>query len=385
MPPITPRPPRIIPDLARGTRTVGIGDSIMRGLSSATEYGRKSWFDMGCLMSNQRILRWGNLGADGETTAQILARVDDVIALRPARCVVYGGTNDVIAQYSTATIMANLTALYRTLRGAGIEPIACTILPIYLPAFETTYRAAIQKLNANIAYYAQTNGMHLLDLYGASVDPTTGDFIDGYDTDGEHPHGTGAGVLGALMAEKLAPLYPEVYPWFSSCGTDASNFITNGLFLTDSNADGIADNWSKSGATPTASLVAESGVIVGNWQQLVWASPGQTVLQQNITRSNVGAIGDRIAFGGRVQYETSSGMWCYVTLSFYDATPTKISSLYPLNNWSEPITDGAFWMVTEIPANTNLIQIIIGNGATQTGTLRVGQLTLRNLTTLGVF
>lgn len=386
MPAITIRPPRILPDLARGNRTVGLGDSIMRGLGSSTEYGRRSWFEMGCIFSNQRIRFAGNLGADGETTSQIFARVPDVISLAPAKCVIYAGTNDVIGQVSQSTIWANLTAIYRQLRGVGIEPIACTILPIYLPGYETTYRSAIQQLNAWIAWYSEQNGMHCLDLYGAMVDPSTGDFVAGYDTDGEHPHGTGARVLGQLMATKLAPVYPEVRPWLTSVKTDTWNLITNGVFSGDTNEDGLADSWGRTGSgTGLTQTLEVDADIVGNWQKLVVTQEGQRLLQQSISASSAWSVGDRVAFMGRIKATLEAGsMWAYCTLSFLNAGGSTISSLWPINNWSLDIADGTFYLEGAIPSGCASMFLNIGSGSSGTGTVQVAQMTIRNLTKLGL-
>jgi lysophospholipase L1-like esterase len=387
----TPYPaPRTLSQVARGNDSVGIGDSIMRGLAGTNLYGRTSWFDMACLFSGQRIRRLANLGVDGETSAQVLARIGDVIALRPARCVVGVGTNDVIGGVSLTTTMANIRAICARLRAAGIEPILATILPIYLPAFETTYQTATSKLNWAIADYAAAQGLICLDLHSLVVDGVagTGDFVSGYDSDGEHLTPVGARVVGAKVANILAPTYPNVVPYLGQLKTDAANLLTNGIFSGDSNADGLADNWGTSGTgTPTYSLEAGTDGVVGNWQVLTYGSAGQNLLQRTINPSSSWAGGDVIEFSGRIRATIEAGgMWAYCTLSFYSAGPVEIGSakLKPIENWMSDIADGVFTMRTTIPANCVLMQLNAGNSPTGTGVLKFSQLTIRNLTKLGL-
>ena len=71
-------------------------------------------------------------GVDGETSAQVLARLErDVIGRHPKPdiCIVLAGVNDIQLGASSSSIVANLEATYRALLDAGVHPIALTIYP----------------------------------------------------------------------------------------------------------------------------------------------------------------------------------------------------------------------------------------------------------------
>jgi lysophospholipase L1-like esterase len=85
-------------------------------------------------------------GVGGQTSAQVLARLErDVLdrTPKPDTCIVLAGVNDIQAAAPAAEIIANLSAIYRRLLDAGVQPIALTIYPFgdnmsWTPAGELT-------------------------------------------------------------------------------------------------------------------------------------------------------------------------------------------------------------------------------------------------------
>ena len=71
-----------------------------------------------------------NLGVGSNTTTQMLARISTVDAYNPFRVIIWGGVNDVGAGTSSATIQANLQAMYDYCKVTkGYEVFAVTITP----------------------------------------------------------------------------------------------------------------------------------------------------------------------------------------------------------------------------------------------------------------
>jgi hypothetical protein len=133
------------------------------------------------------------------------------------------------------------------------------------------------------------------------IDPTTGGYLAGYDNgDGIHPNAAGRLAAGQVVYNTLAPLLPLGSVNTALFATaDSPNLLPNALFLVDSNADGVPDSWTKTGATITPSLVSGAGDgIRGNWLRIV--DTANTFGQVNPADISSGfAAGDRIAISCR--------------------------------------------------------------------------------------
>jgi lysophospholipase L1-like esterase len=121
---------RIPSDLSKGSRTIALGDSITYANSGASFFGGDSYFTQACALSGGRIRPLANAGVPGEELGQMLARVTtDVVAKRPPRVILVGGTNDVGHGVATATSMKHVREIAAILRGNGIDLTLATIPP----------------------------------------------------------------------------------------------------------------------------------------------------------------------------------------------------------------------------------------------------------------
>jgi lysophospholipase L1-like esterase len=126
--------------VAANTLVYAIGDSLV----GSEERPASPLFGLRRRLGNGADVR--ALGIGGETSAQVLARLDrDVIDQRPRPdiCIVLAGVNDIQAGASSTSIVANLEGIYRKLLDAGLQPVAMTIYPFgnhhnWTPAGEAT-------------------------------------------------------------------------------------------------------------------------------------------------------------------------------------------------------------------------------------------------------
>ncbi len=83
-----------------------------------------------------------NAGVSGETTKDGLARVDNVLAMRPAIVVVEFGGNDGLRGIPISDSRANLSAVVEKLKGSGVQvALAGITLP---PQYGTDYIQQVQ-------------------------------------------------------------------------------------------------------------------------------------------------------------------------------------------------------------------------------------------------
>lgn len=369
--------------LNRPNLVVSMGDSITSNSGTPPLQADRGYLTWASVLSNSRI-RWGQPYASGGFRSdQIRAtHLPQVIAAtpRPGWCVVLAGANDVMQNRALALITADLAAMYETLVANGTRPALCTILPI--DAATSAQRAVIAALNTFIARYAQDHGLPLIDLYAAVVDTATGNFRPGLASDGTHPTASGAKVMGQAIADVLAPLVtPSVTPLATDNGGHGL-LLANPLMLTDSNSDGLPDNWSKIGTDAhTVSLVPGGSEAIGNWLQLDKTAGTGAVLLRSPAMTVT--PGDRILVGFRAKAENlAGGGKVMVTVGKVTAPTTYI--LAPIYTWSIGFGTGSF--VNEaipVPAGLTSIQVE-AQVLSGTGRLSLGQLTLRNLTALGL-
>ena len=265
--------------LQRPAPTIVIcGDSITnQNTQTSATFGAhlaKGYWTQAQIMLEQRFELLSNAGVSGNTTAQVLARIDtDVIALRPQYCFLIAGTNDAGQDVPSATTVANYASILGKLQGAGIVPIIGTMTPRGFSGMTQARLLSMMEGNTWLQTYAtRTPGVFLVDLYRAMLDysdiNTTSQgepvaaWVDGAKL---HPTAAGAVQMGYAIARQLDAVIPKLPRRlqlnYNGVNGDSSNLIRNGMFMAGSpgtlglNATGtVAQNW-------TAGAVA--GAIAG--------------------------------------------------------------------------------------------------------------------------
>lgn len=374
-----------IPRLAPGAMVLlaVMGDS----LSSAQSADSNKAWGWANLLSHGSLVRSGtgwSAGVGGNTTAQMVARLNDVLLLdpKPHICIVQGGTNDALTAVPLATTTANLVTMYNAIEAAGIEPVVCLIPP------SDTQPARVNQINSWIATYAMMRGMRCLDNYTPAADPD-GTWRSGYSSDGTHPNATGAKPMGVAGAATLATGRSIEALLAGKSGTDTTNLILNGLFTGDTNADGLANDWTltAAGANVAPTLEAGTGNVLGNWQIVskTLAAAGNNYINPAATITTGFAAGDLMLFCGRVRFTNTDGNH-WLDLRVHDTPNVAVNPI--MFQWFGELAtdDGAiFSQLFRVPAGTTAFSPrALGRTTNGTGSFAVAQMTLRNLTALGV-
>lgn len=380
---VLPLPPkRVASQLLRPYRFAVLGDSTSGAnsgeSSESSKYYGMDWPTILSLTSKGRFQLAFTKSVSGASTATILGNLSSVIgsAAKPDICFVLGGANDADGTPTLAESKANLQAIYTGLIAAGIQPIALTQTP------HDTYASNTQQRNTWIKAYCLRNGIPCIDLYTAVVDASDGGWNTTYSADGVHPNGAGVRLIASTILAAFDGLglpYPTI---LCTAQSDATNLVTNGCFVGDANADGVANNWTKvgSGGTHTWTLEADASNVLGNWQQDVVSSAGLTYLVQTIASG--WSVGDRLYFCGK--YASSgavAGGLAPQAKMVFEGAGKNLGAMYL------PVLDVADWsffgIEGTVPAGTTHIDLQL-YASSGTGTFRFGQVTVVNLTTLGV-
>lgn len=371
---------------ATGNRVSFLGDSIAIGNSNFAGSNRlrgdKDPLVWASMLSHGKIAYQVNAGVTGNTTANMLARVTtDVITPGCDVCLVMGGTNDAGTGVTVATFASNITAIVAALRAAGILPVLCTIPPQpTTPVSSPTRRRLWDSYNAWLEVFCQRNDVPLVNVAQQLIDPTTGGYLSSYDSgDGIHPVALGAKVIGQAIADAVSPLLGAWLPPLAMFQTaDALNLLAGGLFLVDTNADGVSDSWTKTG-NAVANRVVDAAIL-GQWQRLAdTVSEFTQIVSGNVNVGSGIAIGDRLAFCGRFKSDSVGGQ-VSVGWGFNGSGLT----VRPISGFTIAAPGEPFYMEMVVPSGTTSVNASLLMQSSASLDARIAQMTMLNLTALGL-
>jgi lysophospholipase L1-like esterase len=359
---------------SHGALTIAFGDSIDAGSDLGSHYSDGSVYNALTIVSGQRVKWYRNAGVSGETTAQMLARIQaDVIAYKPGIVITGGATNDLGQGVPTATTRANIVAIVDTLRAAGISVVLRTSPPCNVDG--AGRRSATEKHNAWIAGFADARGIPLLDYYGPVVDETTGAFAAAYTSDGVHPNAAGQ----RRIADAAVATLPAVFtgkPNLVTSLVDSTDMLTGrGLFL-GTPSGGLAGGWGTYGNDSVPSVEADAA-IPGNWQKITGGTSSIRVIDTSITTGF--APGDIVELSARIEKAGVAGS--KIRVQFFNSGGSGSGAGIDVCGGTRDV-DGISVGRGPVPAATTsvTVEMIIEAGET----FRVAQATLRNLTALGI-
>jgi acyl-CoA thioesterase-1 len=175
---------RDVPHATRDGPIVAFGDSLVHGTGSSGGGFVK-------LMETRLGKPILNLGVPGDTTADGLARVDDVIKRHPSVVVLLLGGNDYLRQVPVEDSFTNLARIIERLQADGIAVLLIGV------------RGGLLRDNFAAQFEA------LADRYGTAyvhdvLDDTLG--VSGYMADQVHPNDAGY----AVIADRVFPVLSEM-------------------------------------------------------------------------------------------------------------------------------------------------------------------------------
>ena len=212
-----------------------------------------------------------NGGVIGDKTADMLARLPNVVASDADAVTVMGGTNDILGSVSLATIQANLSTMYETIVAAGKIVLAMEVLPA--SQYGSAQLLKLAQLNAWIGEYARTHpGVLVVPFYSELANPANGsantDLLRLESGNYLHLRAGGAMRIARRVWDVLKTIVPPFDPALGFNGHPL-NAIGNGLMLGD--VSGVATGWAVStpdSAVYTVSKVARTDGRPGEWQRI---------------------------------------------------------------------------------------------------------------------
>lgn len=296
---------------------VPFGDSIteqggeITGNLDTRSFAGWTWANM---LLGQAFAVLANLGVGGNTTSQILARINSVLALNPGWVVLTAGTNNMGVAGGVAQAKADITAMLDIFEAAGIRVVLTTIPPRTSGSYTGTTRVDTLALNEWIRRQGRERpGLIVADYFAALADGASGNYLAtlfGFNptVDGIHLSATGGYACGKVLATALRPYVTTVVPY--SLTTHGANLLTAANARPAGSGASVPTGYSASGSasgTAVYSDVARTDGVNGSWKQVVVPTGGSKTL---VLTTNATVDGSRQAVGdvvnGIMEFDVSA-------------------------------------------------------------------------------
>lgn len=352
-------------------RVITMGDSI-------TQYTTSSgWMLYVEMVSNGRVRLVKDAAVAGNTINQMIDRfAADVLpyASQADEIWVMAGTNDTAQADSSATHVSEISQLLSLARATGLR-----VRLFALPPRDNQITRALTYREIQSAV-AIKMGVDFFDPWQSCIDPATGGFIAADTLDGVHPSASGHTKAGqAVVAHLNIPTSHAIALPVQNAAN--GGMLTNPLFVTDSNADGLADGLGVSGGG-VPSLVAST---FGNKQRLTaTAQTNPTYIQLNPLLTVV--PGRVYSVKGKLTVSGTGHMWG-LRMRWQTSGSVDTNNLYPWQGQAN--ASGEFEFRVTAPSDATKLAVHWSMqrqaaAANYTATMDMEQLQVVDLTAIGL-
>lgn len=352
-------------------RVITIGDSI-------SAYGSASgWMLYVEMVSNGRVKLIRDAAIAGNRTDQMVARFDTDVtpyASQADELWIMAGANDVSAGDTSTVFASDLSQLIDKGLAVGLR-----VRVFVMPPNDTNISNALKFREVTTAV-AMKKGVDCMDPWQTCINASTGGFISTDTVDGVHPSAAGHTKAGQAVVTALnIPTSHNIALPVQNAAN--GGMMSNPLFVTDSNADGLADGWGSSGSG-VASLVAST---FGNKQRFTATTlTGPTYIQNNPILTVV--PGNVYSVKGKLTVSGTDHCW-YLRIRWQTAGSIDTNNLYPWYGQANATGEFEFRVTAPSDATKLAVQFSLLKQAAKanySAVLDVEQFQIVDLTAIGL-
>lgn len=366
-------------------RVGAIGDSLCASLGINAYYGGRQYNLSNqplCYAMLQSTANWElvvNAGVSGERSNEILARIaTDIVAAGVDVCVINSCFwNDIGQGYTTTFTQGNIQSMCQQLMAANILPVLCTPTPDAITGGTAPRKLYMSQMAAWVRWFGRQNGFPVVDFLSGVIDTSTGALSSTYNLDNSvHPNPAGFKVMGAALATVLDEIAGRRSTPAAVYAADATDLLGGiGLFLSGT---GTGTGWTATTPAGGSNSLVTDAAVLGQMQRLAATATAGTYLIDSAALSGW-SVGDVLELSGIMTYAGGTAKPRLRLLYGGSPSPNNYLNFEP----GTAITRGRFKMTQAIPSGVTsvAVRLQLQNG---TGQVDVGQVALRNLTTLGL-
>jgi len=339
----------------------------------------------------------GNAAVPGNTSEDMLARIDAALAIPSDVVSVLAGANDFAAGWAASRTITALAAIYAKVLASGKRLMVLTTMPRSTMNTTAGY-LYLGTLNRWIVSYARsTPGVLFADIASSITDPATGVpynvGVPYHTADGTHPNAYGAMIMGKRIATALAPIAVPANVFSTNGNVDPTNLMRNAANIgtTGTVANGITGtvgaNWAlgalSGSAVAAASKVARTDGEQGEWTRIVIGPTNTATIYAagavlwDATGAAGVRVGDTIVCAVEVRTASLVGVSLFNGGSYHpNSQALDLGGSWV--NGTGAIPDGTYTFLVEgivIGASATYLQTRVHVNATS-GTLDIGRATV---------
>lgn len=272
-----------------GNLFVFLGDSLTAGSDDVAGNSRgEAWPVYASIISKQKIRYVRNAGVAGNTTLQMLNRFDtDVTPYNPTVVTLACGTNDT-GVTDFVTWQGQVKSIIAKIRAINAVPVLLTMPPDNLGTPTPDRKVLVNQWNSWLRLYAGQQGIPLVDFYSVMVDPTNGNYLAAYYSDGTHPNNAGRAVEARKFVDSIEPILAPYGPVLCNDDNDEQNAISRGCFSAASGTS-LPTGWIDNAGTPTGSAISYTTDVTVPGQLFTITSTASSALRQIVYNVNIGS------------------------------------------------------------------------------------------------
>jgi len=300
-----------------GRKVVFLGDSHTEGIGTSNPvqaFARRSLHLAGTY--NFSVAKSVNAGIGGNTSTQMLARIDPLLTDDVGLLVLEAGANDSkVAGFTPAQFAANMDEMVQRARAKGIPVVMVGVPPkeATVTSDNTRFMANIDIYNSWMRFYCQTNGIPFADIYPELADPGTYMLKPSLaNTEVQHINSFGHEIIAQHVAKQMREAI--VVSTVPERSQRAINLVTNGFMAGDGSTGGftgLPPGWTRISPTgPSFTIESDtSGQLPGGRWMAINMPSGTTTASVQASVGVSAKAGDVLAISGVILIEDLSGDW----------------------------------------------------------------------------
>lgn len=353
-----------------------IGDSITERTNNFVLYM--------CSGSDGGFLYANNAGVPGDTSGEVLARIDSAIKSNSTCATIMCLTNDVLQNEGLEYHRENMIDILNYIQSQGVRPLVILAPPTdYTDGLRTDYADEMYVGIHEDYLLCRTRGLECYNPWYEFTDPDAFGWISGANPPGDtvHPNSATSRTAGLSLSSLISSNKTYV-PFSLHNGLTDNVYIDNSCLLTDTNTDGVPDGWTTAGAVITSSL-SETSLGKGNTLSCDVTNSSSSLEYARVDEFSIDS-GNTVLFSFRTSFSQSLETPRYAVWLQWNNDSGRRE--YVIDNYDADMPDTSIAYETEVPDDASTVSVFfavrspVGGATPYSCSFDVAQVQIFNIT-----